>query len=211
MQQITAALALDLSALLDFSFVMRNRLTILGAFALILAGCVSQPEEGPSSTERALNSVSDGAGKAVTAPLDDLNLRRDKIPTELKAIKTPYSLDPEISCDQILAEVEMLNSLLGRDWDVPPPDKAKLEDRAADGASTAFLDTLASGSSGLIPYRGVVRSLTGADRHQKKVLRAYERGTHRRTFLKGIGLAKGCEGSAAPAPPPPTDPKVVFK
>ncbi|MDJ0920621.1 MAG: hypothetical protein QNI84_05800 [Henriciella sp.] len=190
---------------------MTNRAILSCAITLAIVGCASQPDDSPSSTERAITTVGDGAGKAVTAPLDDLNLRRDEIPDQLKAIKTPYSLDPEISCEQIAAEVEMLNSLLGRDWDIPPPEKDSIEDRAADGASTAFLDTLASGTSGLIPYRGVVRSLTGADRHQKKVLKAYERGSHRRTFLKGIGMTKGCEGNAAPAPPPPVDPKVVFK
>ena len=105
----------------------------------------------------------------------------------------------------------LLDSLLGRDWDIPPPDEKGLSDRAADGASTAFLDAVSSGASGLIPYRGFVRSLTGANRHAQKVRKAYERGSHRRTFLKAIGLSKGCAYPAAPLPAPEEEDRIVFR
>ena len=86
-----------------------------------------------------------------------------------------------------------------------------MSDRAADGASTAFLDTVASTASGIIPYRGIVRTVTGANSHATKVRKAYERGSHRRTFLKAMGLIKGCDYPAAPLPLPKEDPKVVFR
>ncbi|MEO0551542.1 MAG: hypothetical protein AAFZ91_16625, partial [Pseudomonadota bacterium] len=79
------------------------------------------------------------------------------------------------------------------------------------GASTAFLDAVSSGASGFIPYRGIVRTVTGANSHATKVRKAYERGSHRRTFLKGIGLMKGCSYPAAPLPLPEEDPRVVFR
>ena len=218
MLQLSQRRRLDLSITVDFSRDMQAQLTIVSLFAAVLAACAGTPETAngadeasPTATERAINTVGDGAGPAATAPLEDFNLRRDKIPPLLKQIKTPYSLNTDISCEQIGAEAEALNAVRGRDWDIPPPDKDKIEDRAADGASTAFLDALASEASGLIPYRGVVRTVSGANRHRKRVLKAYERGSHRRTFLKGIGLVKGCDTPASPAPPPPTDPKVVFK
>lgn len=208
---MTACRTLDLLHAVDFSLVMVIRRISYTVLAAALVACTSTPDDDPSATDRAISNVESGAEKAVTAPLDDLNLRRDKIPEQLKAIKTPYSRNAGISCEAIAAEVESLNALLGRDWDVPPPEKDKFENRAADGASTALLDALASGTSGLIPYRGFVRSLSGANRHRKKVLSAYERGSHRRTFLKGVGLANGCEGAAAPAPLPEQEPKVVFR
>ena len=145
------------------------------------------------------------------SPLEDVNLKRDKIPETFKTIKNPYKVDAELTCAQIATEVTRLDAELGRDWDVPPPDKKGLDERAADGASTAFLDTVASSASGLIPYRGIVRTVTGANSHATKVRKAYERGSHRRTFLKGMGLIKGCPYPASPLPIPEDEPKVVFR
>ncbi|GAB5455098.1 MAG: hypothetical protein Hens2KO_13270 [Henriciella sp.] len=171
----------------------------------------AESDADSSATERAIQQSQDGFGDAAASPLKDVNLIRDTAPEEFKKIKNPYNVDPEISCDEIAVEVTRLNELLGRDWDIPPPDKKGMSDRAADGASTAFLDTVASTASGIIPYRGIVRTVTGANSHATKVRKAYERGSHRRTFLKGMGLIKACDYPASPLPLPKEDPKVVFR
>ncbi len=186
------------------------------SFVLLSAACASGPSaqedaSGPSATERAINQSQDGFSDAALSPLEDVNLKRDKIPEKFKEIRNPYLVAVETSCEKIGEEVLELDALLGRDWDIPPPDKKGLSERAADGASTAFLDTVASGASGLIPYRGIVRTITGANSHATKVRKAYERGSHRRTFLKGIGLAKGCEYPAAPLPPVEEESKIEFR
>jgi hypothetical protein len=189
---------------------------IIGALAAACATTDStNPNEtedvSPSATQKALDKAQSGAGHAALSPLEDINLRRDKIPERLKQIKNPYDLKLDLTCEDIESEVVALDALLGRDWDVPPPDKAALKERAADGASTAFLDTLASQASGLIPYRGIVRTVSGANAHSKKVLKAYERGSHRRTFLKGIGYMKGCPYPSSPQELPDDAPDIVFK
>ena len=175
------------------------------------ASVQAESEDQTSATERAIQQSQDGFGDAAASPLKDVNLIRENAPEEFKAIKNPYNVDPEVSCDEIAVEVTRLNELLGRDWDIPPPDKKGMSDRAADGASTAFLDTVASTASGIIPYRGIVRTVTGANSHATKVRKAYERGSHRRTFLKAMGLIKECDYPAAPLPIPKEDPKVVFR
>lgn len=192
---------------------------IVLSVALFSAACTStpppqqevDPEPGPSATEKAIERTQDGFGDAALSPLEDVNLKRAKIPEKFKQIKNPYLVAVETSCEKIGEEVLELDALLGRDWDIPPPDKKGLNERAADGASTAFLDTVASSASGLIPYRGIVRTVTGANSHATKVRKAYERGSHRRTFLKGIGLAKGCEYPAAPLPPEEEKSKIEFR
>ena len=186
------------------------------SISLLSTACASTPtpqekNEGPSATERAISQSQDGFGDAALSPLEDVNLKRAKIPEKFKQIKNPYLVAVETECEKIAEEVLELDALLGRDWDIPPPDKKALSERAADGASTAFLDTVASGASGLIPYRGIVRTVTGANSHATKVRKAYERGSHRRTFLKGIGLAKGCEYPAAPLPPVEEESKIEFR
>ena len=189
------------------------------ALLFMSAACASGPkptseaeeEPGPNATERAIEQTQSGFGDAALSPLEDVNLKRAKIPEKFKEIKNPYLVDVETSCEQIDKEVRSLDALLGRDWDVPPPDKKGVSDRAADGASTAFLDAVSSGASGFIPYRGIVRTVSGANSHATKVRKAYERGSHRRTFLKGIGLAKGCEYPASPLPPVEEEPKIQFR
>lgn len=192
---------------------------IVLVLALFSVACASAPpsqedvdaEQGPSATEKAIERTQDGFGDAALSPLEDVNLKRAKIPEKFKQIKNPYLVAVETSCEKIAEEVLELDALLGRDWDIPPPDKKGLNERAADGASTAFLDTVASSASGLIPYRGIVRTVTGANSHATKVRKAYERGSHRRTFLKGIGLAKGCEYPAAPLPPEEEKSMIEFR
>ncbi|MEM7494273.1 MAG: hypothetical protein AAF296_12910, partial [Pseudomonadota bacterium] len=77
--------------------------------------------------------------------------------------------------------------------------------------SSALLDTVASEAGGLIPFRGVVRRVSGARAWDKKVLKAYERGSHRRTYLKGLGAANGCPIPASPRPRAPEPQKIIFK
>lgn len=197
---------------------MKHALTLF-VFAAMTTACATSAPSEPSetdansqgATERAIQQSQDGFSEAALSPLEDVNLRRAKIPETFKTIKNPYKVDAEITCEMIAKEVTLLDAELGRDWDIPPPDKKGLSDRAADGASTAFLDTIASSASGLIPYRGIVRTVTGANSHATKVRKAYERGSHRRTFLKGMGYVKGCDYPASPLPLPEEDPKVVFR
>ncbi len=196
-----------------------TRLLSVLAFYLFTTACAtssdpSKTETGEptnSATERAIQQSQEGFSDAALTPLEDVNLKRAKIPEEFKDIRNPYDVDIDSECNKIAKEVNILDGLLGRDWDVPPPDEKGLSDRAADGASTAFLDAVASGATGFIPYRGLVRTVTGANSHATKVRKAYERGSHRRTFLKGIGLAKGCDYPAAPLPLLEEEPKVVFR
>ncbi|MEC7291212.1 MAG: hypothetical protein VXW22_14070 [Pseudomonadota bacterium] len=199
---------------------MKNVLITLSV-SWFIAACASAPppnyeipvEDVPeeTTTETALERTEQGIGDAALSPLEDVNLKRDKIPEKFNEIKNPYLVHPEVTCEVIAKEVLSLDELLGRDWDIPPPDKKGMSERAADGASTAFLDAVASGASGLIPYRGLVRTVTGANSHATKVRKAYERGSHRRTFLKGIGMAKGCEYPASPLPPQEEEPKILFR
>lgn len=193
---------------------------LVNLILLLITGCASTPSDtentsaeapAPSTTQRAIKQARSGVGEAAMSPLEDVNLKRDKIPKRLQAIKNPYDIAASVTCAEIASEVRALDVILGRDWDIPPPDKAALKERAADGASTAFLDTVASEASGLIPYRGIVRTVSGANRHAKKVRKAYERGSHRRTFLKGLGHVKGCAYPAAPQKLLDDKPSVIFK
>ena len=53
-------------------------------------------------------------------------------------------------------------------------------------------------AEGVVPFRGWVRKLSGADRYSREVAAAIAAGTIRRGFLKGLGAAAACSPPAAP-------------
>lgn len=53
-------------------------------------------------------------------------------------------------------------------------------------------------AEGIVPFRGWVRKLSGAERYAKEVAAAITAGTIRRAYLKGLGQAAGCAAPAAP-------------
>jgi hypothetical protein len=142
-----------------------------------------------------------GVGSAATAPLDDLNLRREYIPTVLlQAEANPYDLRNLNHCRTIGAEIARLNEALGADTDEPPaPDGSTLGERAADAASRAALDAIRDATTDFIPGRSWVRRLSGAEQHSRHVQSAIQAGRMRRAFLKGVGMSRNCAPPAAPS------------
>ena len=49
-----------------------------------------------------------------------------------------------------------------------------------------------------IPGLGLVRVITGADKAQRRVEAAVYAGNVRRSYLKGVGLVRGCSAPGAP-------------
>lgn len=175
---------------------MRSFILPAVAVSLVLSGC----NAGASAREGA-GQVGAGLGDAVTAPLEDLNLRRDEIPTILlQAEANPYDLRNLNNCRTIGAEIARLDEALGPDTDAPPSqDGSYMSERAADAAAGATLDAVRGTVTDFIPARSWVRRLTGADAHSKHVQSAIQAGLRRRSFLKGVGMQRNCAPPAAPA------------
>lgn len=139
----------------------------------------------------------------MSAPLEDLNLVRTKIPEVLiEAGKDPYRLPADAACKAIIAEVALLDEALGPDLDAPElsSDQNLLEKGKSVAGDTA-IDALRDTTQGVIPFRGWVRKLTGAERHSREVANAIVAGFVRRAYLKGLGGSQGCEAPAAPLRP----------
>ncbi|MEM7768281.1 MAG: hypothetical protein AAF253_12450 [Pseudomonadota bacterium] len=161
----------------------------------------------------AVDQTRDGFADAALSPLEDLNLKREPIPPNLKPLKSPYSSAHDMSCAEIANAVLALDADLGRDWDAPPPeeDNESRAEWAANQSSDAALGAIASQARGFIPFRGLVREATGAESHADRVVRAYQLGRERRAFLQGAGLPKGCLPPAAPWPNDPEADAIVYR
>jgi hypothetical protein len=147
---------------------------------LLFAGCASN-----DSTR---------ATDAVTAPLNDLNLVQADIPPKLLAVqKQPYLVPAGYTCGSLAFEVKELDEVLGPDLDAPPGvADTGLVARGTDEVKGAAFGALRSTTEGLVPFRGWVRKLSGAERYSKQVQAAIAAGAARRAFLKGLMAAKAC-------------------
>ncbi|MDP2370987.1 hypothetical protein [Rhodoferax sp.] len=155
------------------------------------------PEPEPGATQTA---GSKQFADAATTPLSDLNLLRKEIPAVLIAAqKGPYVVPLKASCEVFAANVQALDAVLGPDLDAPTvASDVGLVERGADAMGNAAVGALRSAAEGVIPFRGWVRKLTGAERYAREVAAAMAAGTVRRAFLKGLGQAQGCLAPAAP-------------
>ena len=152
---------------------------LLLASALLSAGtAAAQNQRGPVES-------------AATQPLRDTRISEDRIPEVLQlAASAPYSTRGLESCAAIRAEIARLDSALGPDADADGIEPRRATEIAA-AATRLAVNTL-------IPGLGIARVVTGADRQQRRAEAAVHAGSIRRSFLKGLGSARGCRPPAAP-------------
>ena len=161
--------------------------------------------EKPADDDGTMRSSTDqdnNWGDAFTAPLEDLNLKRQAIPAILQsAITKPYDLTGLDTCEAIAGEVAQLDVLLGADFDEPPPpaNDDSMAEKGQRMAGHAAVGAVRSASRSIIPFRGIVRKMTGAERHEREVDTAIQAGKVRRAYLKGVGMNKNCAPPAAPS------------
>ena len=175
------------------------------------------PPPPPSADSEKIQTTTDanrdGISGAVSAPLRDVNIVRTKIPPILiEAMADPYQRPDHPNCEMLIRLVTPLDAALGEDIDQRPPEENEdLMDRGRKAAGTAALGAVASAAQDMIPMRGWVRKLSGAERHDRLVQSAIASGAVRRAYLKGLGEARGCNPPATPqhkavAPVPVVDP-----
>ena len=149
-----------------------------------------------------LRMTRNGVGDAVAAPFKDFNLIRPTVPAALAAAaKDPYRRPERTDCAFLAHEIAQLDLALGPDLDVPRgADRTGLRTRGAVALSDAALSAVKDATTGWIPFRSVVRRITGAADRQDDVEDAVHAGGVRRAYLKGLGLQQDCPHPAAPLP-----------
>jgi hypothetical protein len=165
------------------------------------AGATHAAHERADAVSQSAEERMPGVNDAVKAPLRDLNLVDDNIPTSLvRAYAKPYDVSGLDSCQAIQDQISALDLALGPDVDIPRGPTAE-EDMFAKGrglAGSAALDAVRSATTGVIPVRSWVRRFSGANRAEQEAKAIVLSGAIRRGFLKAIGLQQHCEWPAAP-------------
>jgi hypothetical protein len=165
------------------------------------AGATHAAHQGADAVSQGAESRMPGVNDAVKAPLRDLNLVDDNVPTILvRAYAKPYDTSGLDSCQAILEQVSALDLALGPDVDIPRGATAQ-EDMFSKGrglAGEAALDAVRSATTGVIPVRSWVRRFSGANRAEQEAKAIVLSGAIRRGFLKAMGLQRHCDWPAAP-------------
>ncbi|WP_245804490.1 hypothetical protein [Erythrobacter tepidarius] len=134
------------------------------------------------------------AAEVAKTPLRDLNLDARDIPELLKqAMENPYATARLKSCNAIIADIAELDEVLGADYDIA-------EASEGGGINVGRIGQKVVGS--IIPFRGILREVTGAADADRALRAAFTAGMVRRGFLKGLGLGRGCRYPARPKPLP---------
>lgn len=160
---------------------MRMSICLL-LLGLTLSACATRPMPKPGEEG--------GIDRAVGQPFRDLSLIREVAPEPLtRAAAAPYDTAKIADCAAARAEVAELNDALGPDLSADPQaGRLTVQGLAGD---------LVGGAIGL-PFRGIVRMVTGAEDREQALRAAVLAGMVRRGFLKGRMGAMGC-----PLPPEP--------
>lgn len=124
-------------------------------------------------------------------PLSDLNLARDPIPPILIwARDNPYENAGLEDCEEIRADIADLDAVLGDDVDTESPEERTL---TVTGVAQRAIGMF-------IPFRGIIREISGANEHEYEFRQAIAAGLMRRSYLKGLGEARDCPYPARPMP-----------
>lgn len=162
--------------------------------AALAATLIATPLSARDEEEQ--RPVTDGtvtARDVAITPIRDLNLAKDPIPDILlEAQNDPYATTGLRRCRDYIGAVESLDAVLGPDFDLGPPGGRNL---SVGGVAREVVGAF-------IPFRGVIRELSGANKQEQLFQDAIVAGVARRSFLKGMGLKLGCKYPARPADEP---------
>jgi hypothetical protein len=112
--------------------------------------------------------------------------KREIPPILEKAFNDPYNIKGMKTCAALANEVKALNAVLGPDYVVGNEYSENRKGKLVEAGGKTIINSI-------IPFRGLVREVTGAapaDRHMNAVVDA---GLARRGFLRGVHLKQGCK------------------
>ena len=162
---------------------MRSTVLMSLAVAALVIPAHSLAQQGAPED----STIKDTAN-SVTEPFDG-----KEVPPKLLAIQeNPYSLGGLGKCAAIIGEINELNDVLGPDVNEQvDKDRAKKREETAGRVAGTV-------AGGIIPFRGLIGEVTGANAERRRYALAVYAGTVRRGFLKGVGLERGCKAPARP-------------
>jgi hypothetical protein len=145
--------------------------------------CIAAPASAGQAQQN--RTTEQEAGRIVSQPARDVGVAKTKIPPLLVQVsEAPYTTRGAGTCRQIASSISALTGVLGPDFDADGTPKKR---NLAKAGGEAVVNSL-------IPFRGLVREVSGAAPAERRLNAAFDAGFARRGFLRGLQRAKGCRG-----------------
>ncbi|MEC3912515.1 hypothetical protein U5A82_19145 [Sphingobium sp. CR2-8] len=168
-------------------------ITIATAALMLMTSGAALAQDAPKDqpkqeeAEKRKGGTLDKAGNIATQPGRDIGLDKEEIPPILlKAVENPYAAPPSRSCAGLKASLGELNSVLGEDFTVGAKANENRTGKIAEAVGRTVVNSL-------IPFRGLVREISGAAPAERRLQAAVTAGVARRGYLRGQAAARGCK------------------
>jgi hypothetical protein len=137
------------------------------------------PQDKPTTLE--------GAGKIASQPARDVGIAKDKIPGVLQqAVENPYMPPSSGSCRSLNVALGELDGVLGEDFTKGAETNEDRVGKITEAVGRTVVNSL-------IPFRGLVREISGAAPAERRLQAAVTAGIARRGYLRGLAGARGCK------------------
>lgn len=170
---------------------MRPGFPLLAGIALALAApaiFTKAPADAQAASEGRRDTAIDRARDIAGQPARDVGASKVVIPPVLAAaIASPYEAGASRTCAAIAAQLRDLNAVLGPDFIAGADANENRASKIAEAGGKTIVNSL-------IPFRGLVREVTGAAPAQRRLNAAIDAGYARRGFLRGLQRARKCRG-----------------
>ncbi len=165
--------------------------------ALLATGCAST-QAGPKSAAAPDAGEDDGlmaqaqvaarrAGEIAVQPARDVGIAKAEIPPALTlAVANPYSLKGLKRCPDLRTAIGALNAVLGPDFSgTVLRNESRVGKLAEAGGKTVV--------NSILPFRGLVREVSGAAPAERRKNAAIDAGYARRGYLRGVYETRRCK------------------
>jgi hypothetical protein len=139
-----------------------------------------------TTTHEKVVETSEKAGEIATQPARDVGAQKIDIPAPIQqAAAAPYSLRGLKSCAQLNHAIFELNDVLGPDYG---GEVVTHEDKAGKLAEAGGKSVV----NAVIPFRALVREISGAAPAERRLDADIKAAIARRGFLRGVATARKC-------------------
>ena len=156
-------------------------------------GSQTAPSNQPAATAATANdngarikSVRDSAGRIASQPAHDVGIAKTKFPPVLvDAYAAPYASKGLKSCKQIAVAFHSLTDVIGPDFKAGEVKKENRVGKLAEAGGQTVINSF-------IPFRGLLREVTGAAPAQRRLNAMIDAGYARRGYLRGLYETRRC-------------------
>lgn len=180
---------------MPINLVPRQMIIVAATAAILIlaaSGCAAFRGDRPATAAAAAEpdtraeETAEKAAEIATQPARDLGMAKPEIPAPLvAAVQNPYDLQSTATCPELQAAIAALNEHLGEDYELVAVGEANKVGKAVAAGGQAVVNSI-------IPFRGLVRELTGAAEAKRRYDDAVDAGYARRGFLRGIQTMMKC-------------------